>query len=159
MAEQPTAPGADLPESVTLRSRPALVTGTVLSVVLLVGSIALWAAMGPLARSQWTWPQLVTIVFFLLAMIAAMMSVGLSVVRVGPEGVTVRNALRTHRYTWDRVHDFEMNPGDPWVNLELSDAADDGTTRMVLAVQRAEGDAAEERLALLRAMVRRYQQS
>ena len=145
-----------LPDSVTMRSRPALVTGTVLSVVLVGGFIALWVGMGPLARSQWTWPQFVTIVIFLLVLVAAMMSVGLSLLRVGPGGVTVRNALITRHYTWDRVDDFVMNPGDPWVNLQLSDASDDGAARMVLAVQRAEGDAAEDRLALLQAMVRRY---
>ena len=146
----------EVPESLTLRSWPALVMGIVLSLVLVVGAVVLWLAMGPLARSQWTWPQLVTIVVFLVVMVAVMMSVGLSVVRVGPEGVSVRNALRTHHYTWDRIDDCVMNPGDPWANLELRDDADEGATRMVLAVQRAEGDSAEERLALLQAMVRHY---
>ncbi|HEX2858118.1 MAG TPA: PH domain-containing protein [Propionibacteriaceae bacterium] len=147
---------AQVPESVTLRSMPALITGAVLSVIVVAGSVALWIGMGPITRSQWTWPQLVTIVFFLIVLVATMMAVGLSVVKVGPDGVTVRNAISTHHYTWDRVDDFVMNSGDPWVNLELRDDNDEGATRMVLAVQRSEGDAAEERLALLQAIARRY---
>ncbi len=146
------------PETLTLRSLPVLITGSILSVILVGGSAGLWMAMGPLAQSEWTWPQILTIVFFLVVIVAVIMGIGLSKVSVGPDGVTIRNAVMVNHYAWDQVDDFVMAPGDSWVHLQLVDDEEDGAAHMVLAVQRAEGDRAEEHLAQLRAMVRRYKQ-
>ncbi len=145
-----------IPERLTLRSKPALITGIVLSLVLVGGSVVLWIGMDPVARSEWTWSQLLTIVVFLVVFVAAMMSIGLSKVSAGPDGVTIRNAVRTRHYAWDEIDDFVMNSGDPWVHLQLHDEDDDGGVHMVLAVQRAEGERADEHLAQLRAVARRY---
>lgn len=145
---------AESSENLTLRSLPAMITGVVLSILLVGGSVALWVAMGPLARSQWTWPQLLTITLLLAAIVAVLLGVGFSKVSVGPDGVVVRNALHTTRYTWAEVEDFTMNTGDPWAYLQLvgADGAE-GDARMILAVQRAEGDEADEHLARLRHLV------
>ena len=150
---------APAPETLTLRSLPVLITGSVLSMVLVGGSAALWVGMDPIARSEWTWPQIATIVFFLVVIVAVVMGIGLSKVSVGPDGVTIRNAVQVNHYGWDQVDDFVMAPGDSWVHLQLVDDDQDGAAHMVLAVQRAEGDRADEHLAQLRAMVRRYKQS
>lgn len=145
-------------EGMTVRSRPALFTGIGLSILLVGGSVALWVGMGPLARSQWTWPQLLTIVIFLVVIVAVLMSVGLSTVHAGEDGVVVRNGLRTHRYAWDEVSDFTMNTGDPWAYMQLTppEGEEEGDARMLLAVQRAEGAIADEHVAELRQLAEHY---
>lgn len=152
-----SASAVELPERLTLTSRPVLVIGTVLSIALVGGAVLMWVQMGPLARSQWNLPQILTLAFFLAVIVVGMMGVGLSRVTVGPEGVTVRNAFRTHHFDWNQVDDFTMSSGDPWVYLKLADTEEqEGESHMVLAVQRAEGEACDDHLAQLRAYARHY---
>ncbi len=41
--------------------------------------------------------------------------------RIGPEGVTVRNVAGDNRFSWDVVLGFTFPPGAPWAHLELPD--------------------------------------
>jgi hypothetical protein len=52
-----------------------------------------------------------------------------------PDGVTVRNLLRTRRLAWAEVVSVRFGPDRPWVQLDLAD----GGTWPVMAVQRADG--------------------
>lgn len=150
MAELTTTADAD---RLILRSRPALLMGSVLSLLLMGGAVLLWVQMGPLARSQWTLPQLVTIIIFILVMVGVMMSIGLSQITCTPNGVTIRNAIRTHSYPWSEIDTFTMGSGDPWPYLLLRPVAgaEEGEAKMILAVQRAEGEAGEGHVQQLRA--------
>ena len=150
------------PTPLTLRSMPVLLTGAVLSGVLVTGALALWVAMGPYERALWTWPQVATMIFFIGVMVTVMLSVGLSTVRVDDGGVTVRNALRTSHYEFSEIHGVAMNSGDPWAYLvvdapETDDHDDEGENKMVLAIQRAEGQAADIHLRQLREAIAAYQ--
>lgn len=153
----PALPGLQLPERMTVRNIPALVIGAVLSLIILGGPAAMWFSMDHEARAQWSTSELLTIVAILLVIVVLVMSVGLSKVSVGPEGVYVRNLMFAHRHGFDEVETFTMSGGDPWLYLKLVDTPEqEGDSRMVLAVQRAQGDVTEERIELLRAMIRKY---
>lgn len=69
----------------------------------------------------------------------------------GPDGLVVRNLLRTRRLAWAEIVSVRFGPDRPWVLLDLAD----GDTLAVMAVQRADGDRARaeaRRLATLVAL-------
>lgn len=153
----PATPAFTLPERMTVRNIPALVIGGVLSLLILAAPAVMFLSMDAHARSQWSRSELGTIIALLLVIVVLVMSVGLSKVSVGPDGVRVRNLLFGHHYDFDEVETFTMSGGDPWLYLKLADTPEqEGDSRMVLAVQRAQGDVTEERIELLRAMIRKY---
>lgn len=153
----PAEPVLQLPERMTVRNIPALVLGLVLSLLILGAPAAMWFSMDHEARAQWSSSELFTIVAILLVIVVLVLSVGLSMVSVGPDGVRVRNLMFGRHYDFDEVETFTMSGGDPWLYLKLADTPEqEGDSRMVLAVQRAQGDVTEERIELLRAMIRKY---
>lgn len=56
-------------------------------------------------------------------------------VDVHDDGITVKNLINTHRYSWAQLVDVEFGSG-PWARLDISD----GTTTAVMAIQSADGD-------------------
>lgn len=69
----------------------------------------------------------------------------------GPDGLVVRNLVRTRRLAWAEIVSVRFGPDRPWVLLDLAD----GDTLAVMAVQRADGDRARadaRRLATLVAL-------
>lgn len=135
----------------SFHSRPALLTGSVLSVLLVAASLLMWVGLGPTIRSQFNIGQVITLVFFLLVIVGVMMAVGLSSITCDEDGLHVRNALRTHHYPWDRVVGAELGEGDPWAYVLLTPDEDhmDGQTQMALAIQRSD-HSSEDQMAELR---------
>ena len=74
------------------------------------------------------------------------------VARPDDEGLTVRNLLVARRLTWAQIVDVRFGEGRPWVQLDL----DDGDTLAVMAIQRADGAAAEREARRLATLVARH---
>lgn len=146
------APG----EQVVFRSGPVMRTSISLSLLVTIGSLALWFALDSSVRAMFTAPQIITLAFFVLFMDALMLSIGLSKLVATAAGITVRNCLVTRRYAWSQVEGANLGSGDAWANLQLaaSQLHPDGETHMVLAIQRAEGERGEQRIAELQQLIR-----
>ncbi len=71
---------------------------------------------------------------------------------VDPDGLTVRNLLRTRRLTWPEIVSVRFGPDRPWVQLDLAD----GGTLAVMAVQRADGARARGEARRLATLVARF---
>jgi hypothetical protein len=64
-------------------------------------------------------------------------------------GLVVRNVLLTRRLKWSEVVDLRFGPGDPWVLLDTRD----GDTLAVMAIQRADGERAQQQARRLATLV------
>ncbi len=69
-----------------------------------------------------------------------------------PEGLTVRNLVRTRRLEWSQIVSVRFGPDRPWVQLDLAD----GDTLAVMAVQHADGDRARAEARRLATLVARH---
>lgn len=143
-------------EKKVFRSLPVLRTSISLSILLVAASIFGWFMMDARVRSQFTWPQIATLLFFIAFMVALMLAIGLSKAVATAEGLLVRNVVVTRRYPWEQVEGVGIGEGDAWAYLTLAPSTEhpDGETVMLLAIQRAEGgDTAQARVTELRELV------
>lgn len=138
-----------LPERLSYTSPPALMTGVVLSIVLMATSLFFWWALGKEVRDRVTWPQAGTLLFFVLVMVAIMLSLGYSRLWANEDGVTVRNGPFLHRFRIDEVAGVRLRPGDAWSSL-LIKGEGELRRRPVLAIQFLEGEAAKRKVVELR---------
>jgi hypothetical protein len=67
-----------------------------------------------------------------------------------PDGLLVRNVIRSRWLEWPQIIAVRMNPADSWVILDLAD----GTTLAVMAIQRADGNRGIAQARRLAALVR-----
>jgi len=76
-----------------------------------------------------------------------------AVVAVPDEGgLTVRNLVVHRRLEWAEIVDVRFGEGRPWVQLDLAD----GDTLAVMAIQRADGAAAQKEARRLATLVERH---
>jgi hypothetical protein len=68
------------------------------------------------------------------------------------DGLTVRNLLLTRRIGWAEVVEVRFPEGAPWVTVEL----DDTDEVAVMAIQRADGEAARAEARRLAGLVARH---
>lgn len=129
-----------------------------MSAALVVFSLGLWVALGPELRQLFTPPQIGTLVFFLAFGVAMMMSIGMSTITVDESGVRVRNAVFTRHHEWDEVLGARLGEGDPWAYIVLKPTPEhpEGRHHMALAIQRAEGTAAEEHVRQLNEAIQEH---
>jgi len=66
-----------------------------------------------------------------------------------PEGLRVRNLLRSRTLVWPEIVEVRMGPNDPWVRLDLAD----GGTLAVMGIQRADGERGMAEARRLRGLV------
>lgn len=129
-----------------LRPRTSLLTGIGLSAIL-VGAAALgWGLLPAEIQAQFTGLQAGTLIFFILVMIAMMLGIGLSSVRVTDSGLRIRNGVRTHQVRWSEIEGFRLTPDDPWAFVLLHGDPDQ---RAMLGVQRTDGDRARAAVVAL----------
>ena len=152
---EPLAPG----EVRRFYSAPVMRTSIILSVLLGLFFFGLWFLLDPHIRAQFTWPQIATLLFFMVVMWSIMLGLGFSRVVATTEGLTVRNWLITKRLRWDQIETVLFNSGEAWPSLQLvpDDDHPQGDSVMVLGIQRAEGPRAFERFRELRALVKAQQ--
>lgn len=151
---EPLAPG----QKRVYRSAPVLRMATILSISLAVCFFGLWFLLEQEIRATFTWPQIGTLLFFMVFMIAFMMGIALSHMTLTSEGITVRNGVFSAFHRWDEVVDLLYGPGDTWAYLRLAATPDkpEGRDRMVLGIQRQEGAAATERVREVRAYIKAH---
>lgn len=70
-------------------------------------------------------------------------------VEADEDGLTVVNLLRRRRLEWVEVLGVRLAPGDPWVQLDLTD----GTTLPAMGIQNADGERGQARARALAAAV------
>lgn len=131
-----------------LRPRAVMLTGIVLSGVLVLACVLGWVLLPPEIQALFTVAQLATLAFFVLVMIAIMIAVGLSTVRIDADGLEVRNGVSRHRIDWADVRGIRYSEHDAWAFVQLEGDPD---TRPLLAVQRSDGERAVKAVATLRA--------
>ena len=143
MSERP------LPERLSYASGPALMTGVVLSIVLMSSALFGWWALGKEVRDRVTWAQAGTLLFFVLLMVAIMLSIGYSRLWADGDQVVVRNGPFLHRHPVASIAGVRMRPGDAWASLLIKG---DGELkrRPVLAIQSLEGASGQAKLVDLR---------
>jgi hypothetical protein len=148
-ASEPRRDGAtpDLP--VRLRPLGVRVTSIVLAVVLVGTVVAVWYAMPPDVREQFTGFQRGTVIAMMLGTFVIGHALSRCRVDADEEGLTVVNGYRTHRFEWGQVVAVSLRPGNPWAVLDLSD----GTSRSALGIQGSDGARAQRQVRLLRALV------
>ena len=151
---EPLAPG----QKRVYRSAPVLRMATMLSISLAVCFFGLWFLLEKEIRETFTWPQIGTLLFFMVFMIVFMMGIALSHMTLTSEGITVRNGVFSGFHRWQDVVDLIYGPGDTWAYLRLAPSPDKpaGRDRMVLGIQRQEGAAAHERVREVRAYIRAH---
>lgn len=137
------------PERLHYTSPPALATGVVLSIVLMSSALYGWWAIGRDIRDRITWAQGATLLFFVLLMVAILLSVGYSRLWADENGVTVRNGPLLRRYRIEDIAGVRLRKGDAWAGL-LIKGGDELKRRPVLAIQSLEGAAAERKVVELR---------
>ena len=71
---------------------------------------------------------------------------------VSPEGVVVRNLVRTRALEWAQIEAVRLAQGQSWVTLDLTD----GTTLAVMAVQSSDGAFGRSEARRLATLVERY---
>ncbi len=124
----------------------ALVLGS-LSVLVFVGLGLLLPAQGGL--TEWHAPDRVLVASMGLAI--GGLCWRYATIRAVPtrEGLLVRNLFTTRRLDWPQVLRVQYGSGAPWVTLDL----DDTDTLAVMAIQRADGAAANVEASRLAALV------
>ncbi|MGC4155053.1 MAG: PH domain-containing protein [Propionicimonas sp.] len=135
--------------------RATTLTAIGLSIVLVFAAWLGWRALPPNIQELFTGFQLGTLVLFILVMLAVMLGIGLSNVRVDEGGLQVRNGLRRHRFEWWQIDGFRFTPHDPWAYVLL---VDDPGSRPLVAVQRVDGERARSFVAELTAQWEAHRQ-
>lgn len=155
-AETPETPdGAtqpDVPERLSYISVPVLVTGLILSMVLLAGALFVWWELGPEIRAQVTFLQAATLLFFVIVMMGIMMALGYSHLWAQDDEVIIRNGPLIRRYKIAEIAGLRLRKGDPWAYLLVKDPSSDTGVRRkaTLAIQALEGDNAGKKVRELR---------
>lgn len=102
----------------------------------LVGVIAMvWLLMPAAVRADFSVPQRVTLLFFLLVGLVALNAIFRTSARADAAGLTVINGYRTRQLAWPEVIRVSLPPSRPWALLDLAD----GTTLSVMALQSSDG--------------------
>ncbi len=139
----------EAPERLTFTSVPALLTSVVLSGILLIFALYGWYAIGSDIRSQISWVQGATLLFFVIAMIALMLSIGYSRLWADEKGVIIRNGPVLRKFSVDDIAGLRLRNGDAWAYLLIKDGSG-VKRRAVLSIQQLEGNQAKRKIRELR---------
>lgn len=154
MSTDPQAQGAQptVPRRLSYVSIPALVTGVLLTAILMAGALALWWALGADIRAQVTWLQAATLLFFVVLMMAIMLMLGYSHLWADDGEVVIRNGPVLRKFKVDQIAGLRLRKGDAWAYLLVKDPTAEGGVRRraVLAIQSLEGKRAEKKVIELR---------
>ncbi len=146
---EPTVDADQGVERLAFTSPPALLTSLFLSGILLMFALYGWYAIGPEIRSQVSWAQGGTLLFFVIAMIGIMLSIGYSRLWADEKGITVRNGPVLRTFPVDQIAGLRLRSGDAWAYLLIKN--DGGVKRRaVLSIQQLEGAAGKRKLRELR---------
>ncbi|TDD08013.1 PH domain-containing protein [Nonomuraea diastatica] len=106
--------------------------------------------MAVLIAAPFKLPDRVAIVAFGCAVAYVLHLLGRVRVEADEEGITIVNAVRTHRYSWPEILDITLLVGDPWPRIDFSD----GRTIGAMGIQGSEKARARRATAELEALIR-----
>jgi hypothetical protein len=95
-------------------------------------------------------PDRLAIVGFGCAVAFVLHLLGRVRVEADEKGLTIVNAMRSHRYSWPEVIDVTLLVGDPWPRIDFSD----GRTIGAMGIQGSEKALARRSTAELAALIR-----
>ncbi|MET8865914.1 PH domain-containing protein [Nonomuraea sp. NPDC004580] len=134
------------PLPVTWRPRRARVVAYGFAALIVVGAVVMAVLIAPPFQIA----DRVAIVAFGCAVAYVLHLLGRVRVEADDEGVTIVNAVRTHRYTWPEVLEVTLLVGDPWPRIDFSD----GRTIGAMGIQGSEKARARQATAELEALIR-----
>lgn len=149
-----SGPRPAIPKRIVFTSTAVLVTALLFSVVLMISAMYGWYAIGPSIRSQMSNFQVGTLAFFVLVMVAIMLSLGYSRLWADEDGIVVRNGPVLRRFRVDEVVGVRLRQGDAWGYLLVKQPDGVVRKRAVLAIQQLEGTKAREKRLVLRAWLK-----
>ncbi|WP_245642629.1 PH domain-containing protein [Nonomuraea candida] len=141
----PSSPSAP-PLPVTWRPRRGRYVAYGSAVVIVLGAVL----MAVFIAQPFKLPDRVAIVAFGGAVAWVLHLLGRVRVEADEQGITIVNAVRTHRATWPEVLDVTLLVGDPWPKIDLSD----GRTVGAMGIQGSEKERARRATAELEALIR-----
>nr|WP_236668006.1 PH domain-containing protein [Nonomuraea sp. K271] len=131
---------------VTWRPRRARIVAYGFAVLIVLGAVV----MAIFIAEPFKLPDRVAIVAFGCAVAYVLHLLGRVRVVADEEGVTIVNAVRTHRYSWPEILDVTLLVGDPWPRIDVSD----GRTIGAMGIQGSEKARARQATAELEALIR-----
>jgi len=94
-------------------------------------------------------PDKILMISFGLGIAAVLHLLGRVRVTADERGLTVVNAIKTHRYDWAQVFDVTLIEGEPWAKIDFSD----GRTVGAMGIQGSEKARARQATAELEALI------
>ncbi|MFI7701025.1 PH domain-containing protein [Nonomuraea sp. NPDC049480] len=134
------------PLPVTWRPRRGRIVAYGFAVLIVAGAVI----MAVFIAESFKLPDRVAIVAFGCAVAYVLHLLGRVRVEADEEGITIVNAVRTHRYTWPEILDVTLLVGDPWPRIDFSD----GRTIGAMGIQGSEKPRARRATAELEALIR-----
>ncbi|WP_134768323.1 PH domain-containing protein [Nocardioides sp. 1609] len=102
-------------------------------------------------RDSVTWLQRGTVIAMYLLGFSCLYALARCRAEAREEGLVVVNGYRRRVYDWAEIVAVRLNPGAPWVVLDLAD----GTTASVMGIQGSDGARAKQAVRQLRLLVDR----
>lgn len=131
---------------VTWRPRRGRIVAYGSAVLIVAGAVV----MAIFIASPFQLPDRLAIVAFGCAVAFVLHLLGRVRVEADEEGITLVNAVRTHRYSWPEVIEVTLLVGDPWPRIDFSD----GRTIGAMGIQGSEKARARQATAELEALIR-----
>ncbi|WP_393160999.1 PH domain-containing protein [Nonomuraea marmarensis] len=131
---------------VTWRPRRGRIVAYGFAVLIVLGAVV----MAVLIAGSFKLPDRLAIVAFGCAVAFVLHLLGRVRVEADDEGITIVNAVRTHRYTWPEILEITLLVGDPWPRIDFSD----GRTIGAMGIQGSEKPRARRATAELEALIR-----
>lgn len=141
----------------TCYPRGMRIVGAIFSAALIVMVIIGWVMLPAELKALFTPFQLITLLGVLVVIVGLIGVVAMSVVRADADGISFRNALRTHSFGWHEVDRIVFRPGDPWPALLINagDPEQEGRRYYLLGIQGSDGARAVDAVTALRRLQRR----
>ena len=126
------------------RIAAAVAGGTLLFMITL-----LWIGFDDETRASVTPFQRGTAITMFLLGFASLYALIRSKVQAHPDRLVVINGYRRREYAWAEIVAVRLNPGAPWMNLDLAD----GTSASALGIQGSDGARAKAAVRQLRLLL------
>jgi hypothetical protein len=133
------------PLPVTFRPRRGRIVAYSFAVIVIIGAVV----MALFIAEPFALADRIGIVLFGCAVAFILHLLGRMKVVADEEGLTLVNALRTHRYTWPEVLGVTLLVGDPWPKVDFSD----GRTIGAMGIQGSEKARARRQTSQLKALI------
>lgn len=148
-ADSEPAAGPVLP--ITWRPLGPRIAGAVAGGTLIFITTMLWIGFDQETRDAVTPFQRGTVAAMGLLGFACLFALIRSRVEAHDDRLVVVNGYRRHEYEWAQVVAIRLNPGAPWVVLDLAD----GTAASAMGIQGSDGVRAKQAVRVLRLLVDR----